>query len=61
VLVRYVRRVRKIAKSDRYLRHVCLFLRTEQLGSQERNFMKFDILVIFENLSRKGFINIWQE
>jgi len=45
MFVHYVRRVHKIAKSDCYFYHVCMSLRMEQLGSQERNFIKFDILV----------------
>ena len=46
MFVHYVRRVHKITKSDWYIRRVSLSLRMKQLGSQERNFMKFDILVL---------------
>jgi len=54
VFVHYVRRIHKITKSDWYLRRVCLSLRMEQLGSQERNFMKFDILVFSKISGEKG-------
>jgi len=38
------RRLRKTAKSDCWLRHVCLLsVRMEQLGSPEQKFMKFVI------------------
>jgi hypothetical protein len=52
------RNLRKIAKSDCYFRHVCLSLLMEQLGFQERVFMKIYILVFFGNLSRKRLIKI---
>jgi hypothetical protein len=34
ITYQFVSRVRKIAKSDYYLRHVCLPVRTKQLGPQ---------------------------
>ena len=38
--------VRKIAKSDYYLRHVCPSVRIEQLGAPTRRiFMKFDYIM----------------
>jgi len=61
----HFRRVRKIAKSDRYLRHVCLSyvcpsVRPSVRPSAWNNsaltgriFMKFDVWVFFENLWRK--------
>jgi len=49
------RPVRKIAKSDYKLRHVCPFVSTEQLGSAPtgRICMKFGISGFFENLLKK--------
>ena len=51
-LDRNFRRIRKIAKSDCSLRHVCLSARNNSV-STGLNFMKLDIWVFFENLSRK--------
>jgi hypothetical protein len=45
------RRFLKIAKSDLYLHHMCL-CSSVRMGRDEF-FMKFDIWVFFENLSRK--------
>jgi hypothetical protein len=56
------RRVRKIAKSDYYLRHICLSVRPpawNNFARTRRIFMKFDILLFFENMSRKtSFVEI---
>ena len=46
------RRIRKIAKSDCYLRHVRLSA-SNNSAPTERIFMKFDTWVILENLSWK--------
>jgi len=35
-----LQRVRRIAKSNCYLRHVCLSVRVEQLGSHWTNFLE---------------------
>jgi len=50
-----MRSVRKIAKSDYWLRYVCLSMtvRMEQLGSHWKIFMKIYICLFFENLSIK--------
>jgi len=45
------RRVRKIAKRDHELRHVYPSVRMEQLGSHSTDFLKFDICLVFENVS----------
>jgi len=47
------RRVRKIAKSDFSVRRVRPSVHMEQLGSHWMDFMKFDILELFENMSRR--------
>ena len=47
------RRVRKIAKSDYQLRHICLSVLMEQLGSQWMDFDKTWYFGFFKNLSRK--------
>jgi len=50
------RRVRKIAKSNYYLRHVCLSVRRSALNNSAptgRILMKFGISLFLENLSRK--------
>ena len=53
------RRIRKREKSDCQLRHVCLSLLSAWNNSATtgQNFMKFDICVFFENLSRKFMFN----
>jgi hypothetical protein len=55
--VHFFRRVRKITKSHFKLGHVPLFVcpavRMEHLVPTGRIFMKFDISVFFENMSRK--------
>ena len=43
----------KIAKCSYQLHHVCLSVHMEQLGSAGQSFMKFDLRVLSENLSRK--------
>ena len=45
------KRVRKIAKNNYFLRHVCPHGKPRL--SLDSFFVKFDILVFFENLSRK--------
>jgi hypothetical protein len=47
-------RVRKIANSDSYIRHVCTQVRMEQLGPTGRIFMKFDIWVLFSKICREN-------
>ena len=39
--------VRKIAKSDYQLRHVCPSVRMEQLGSHEMDFLEIWYLIVF--------------
>jgi len=49
------RRVRKTAKSDYQLCHVSLYVRSSAWNNSApsgQSFMKFDIRVVFENLSR---------
>ena len=48
----FIRRVRKIAKSDNVIRHVHPSVRTK-LGSQRTAVQEIGYLRIFENLSRK--------
>jgi len=59
------RRVRKIAKSDNQLRHVCLSVCLSARNNSDptgRIFMKFDIWVIFEkSVKNSSFVKIWQE
>jgi len=60
-------RVRKIAKSDYLLHHVCLyipsFVRMEQLGSHWTDFRELLYLSIFQKIcwENASFIKIWQE
>jgi len=59
------RRVRKIGKSYYYLRHFCLPVRSSAWNISAptgRIFMKFEIRIFLENLSKKSsFIKIRQE
>jgi hypothetical protein len=43
----YFRRVRKIAKSDCYLRHVCVSVRMEYVGTHWTHFHEMRYLSIF--------------
>jgi hypothetical protein len=45
--------VRKVAKSDYYLRRVCPFVRMEQLDSHVLDFHEILCFNVFENLLRK--------
>ena len=47
------RNVRKTAKSEYYLRHVCPSVRMKNSALSERIFIKHNIWIFFENLSRK--------
>ena len=50
----FFKHVPKISKSDYWLRRVCLSVRKHrELASTGRIFVKFDIRMFFENLSRK--------
>jgi hypothetical protein len=49
----FFRRVRKMAKSDYKLRHVCPSFRMEQHGSHWTDFMKFGFLRIFRKSVEK--------
>jgi hypothetical protein len=51
------RRVRKIAKSDNYLRHVCPSVRTEELGSHWTDCHEIWFLSIFRKSVEK--IQVW--
>ena len=53
VLPNHFRRGSKTAKSDHKLRHVCTAVQVKSSTFTERIFVKFDISVYFENLSRK--------
>jgi hypothetical protein len=52
-LVPLFRRVRKIAKSDCYLQHVCLSVRIEQLGSHWTGFYEIWDFGIFRKYVEK--------
>jgi hypothetical protein len=50
-------RIRKTAKRDYYLRHICLSVRPPARSNSARTmriFMKFDILVFFEKSVEKN-------
>ena len=62
--MRVFRGVRKISKSDYWLRQVCPSCphAFNNSAPTARIFMKFDIAVFLQNLSRKfNFVEIWQE
>ena len=56
-------RIRKIAKSDNQLRHVCPSVRMEQLGSHWTDFYEILIFEYFSEICREiaSFIKIEQE
>ena len=51
--IHFVRRFRKIAKSDYWLRHVRLSVRMEQLGSHYTDFNEISYLTIFRKSVEK--------
>jgi hypothetical protein len=73
ICVTFFRHVHKIVKSNYWLHHACLSVRPpsawNSLAPTGQIFMKFDLLVFFENLSRKvkfhynltRITGVWQE
>jgi hypothetical protein len=59
----FVRHVHKISKSDCQLRHVCLCIRAEQMGSYWMDFREINYWSIFKEYVEKiySFIKIRQE